>query len=166
MIARRMALLGLVLLTAGCGFHPVYGAHQGSTPALAAVYVDIIPDRSGQLLRQALQARLEGSTADVPKRFVLGVSYREAVQGLGLQADNSTTRNRDIGIATWSLRLADNPAVRLAGGSVRSLDGYNIIDEQFFYADLQEDAAQHRLAQSLADQIVMAMSVYFDQHPG
>ncbi len=166
MIGRRALVLSLAGMTAGCGFHPVYGVHQTGSAALAAVYVNIIPNRSGQLLRQALQARLEGSSGDAPKRFVLGVGFFEAVSGLNVQADNSTTRNRTVGNATWSLRAADNPGVQLAGGTVRSVDGYNIIDEQFFYQDLEEDAAEHRLAQALADQIVLAMAVYFDKHPG
>ena len=166
MITRRVLVLGLAGITAGCGFHPVYGQGQPGSAALAAVYVNIIPNRSGQLLRQALQARLEGTSGDVPKRYTLGVGFFEAISGLDVQADNSTTRNRTVGNATWSLRSADNPAVQLAGGSVRSVDGYNIIDEQFFYLDLEEDAAEHRLAQALADQIVLAMGVYFDKHPG
>ena len=166
MIARRALVLGLAAATAGCGFHPVYGEAQKGNAALAAVYVGIIPNRSGQLLRQALQARLEGASSDVPKRFTLGVSYTEAVSGLDVQPNNATTRNRAVGYATWSLRSADNPAAQLAGGIVRSVDGYNIIDEQFFYQDLEEDAAEHRLAQALADQIALAMAVYFDKHPG
>ena len=166
MIGRRALVLGLAGLTAGCGFHPVYGEQQKGNAALAAVYVGIIPNRSGQLLRQALQARLEGTSGDVPKRYTLGVFFFEQVSGLDVQADNSTTRNRTVGNATWSLRLADNPGVQLTGGTVRSVDGYNIIDEQFFYQDLEEDAAEHRLAQALADQIVLAMAVYFDKHPG
>ena len=166
MIGRRALALGLIAITAGCGFHPVYGEGQPGAAALAAVYVGIIPNRSGQLLRQALQARLEGSSGDVPKRFTLGVGFSESVTGLDVQADNSTTRNRAIGNATWSLRSADNPAIQLAGGTVRSVDGYNIIDQQFFYQDLEEDATERRLAQALADQIVLAMGIYFDKHPG
>ena len=165
MIGRRVAVLGLAGLVAGCGFHAVYGEGQKGHAALAAVYVNIIPNRSGQLLRQALQARLEGTSGDVPKRYTLAIGFSEAVSGLDVQADNSTTRNRAVGNATWSLRLADNPALQLAGGTVRSVDGYNIIDEQFFYQDLEEDAVEHRLAQALADQIVLAMGVYFDGHP-
>ncbi len=166
MIGRRALVLGLAGMTASCGFHAVYGEGQPGQAALAAVYVDIIPNRSGQLLRQALQARLEGASGDVPKRYTLAVAFSEAVSGLDVQADNSTTRNRAVGNATWSLHSADSPAHQLAGGVVRSVDGYNIIDEQFFYQDLEEDATEHRLAQALADQIVLAMGIYFDKHPG
>jgi LPS-assembly lipoprotein len=158
-------MLSLVLLTTGCGFHPLYGGGAAQSMRMASIYVDIIPNRSGQLLRQALQARLEGANDGVSKQFTLGVSFAESIQGLGVQSDNSTTRNRDIGTAVWSLHPAGNASVQIAGGTVRSLDGYNIIDEQFFYADLSEEAAERRLAGALADQIVTGLAVYFEQHP-
>jgi LPS-assembly lipoprotein len=169
MITRRALWLvcaGMVCAASlsGCGFHPVYGAGQPAQAELAAVYVNIIPNRSGQLLRQALQAKLEGRSADVPKRYALAVSYGESVQSLDTQADNSTTRNRAVGTATWTLHAVDNPAVRLAGGTVRSVDGYNIIDEQFFYSDLSQDAVEHRLADALAGEITLGLSLYFDKH--
>ena len=164
MIGRRLAALCLAALVAGCGFHPVYGV-QGPHRALASVYVGIIPNRSGQLLRQALQARLQGAASGVAQKYVLTVFFGEAIEGLGVQNDNSTTRNRNVGSATWALHPANDPTVSLAKGYVRSVDGYNVIDEQFFYQDLEQDAADHRLAQALADQIVMNLGLYFDKHP-
>ena len=166
MITRRAFVVGAVAATSGCGFHPVYGeagsgAGQGR---LAEVYVGLIPNRPGQLLRQALQARLEG-TSDVPKRYTLTVGYAESVQGLNVQADNSTTRNRDVSSATWSLHLVDNPGVLLASGTARSVDGYNILDEQFFYANLEQEETQRRQADALANQIALALGVYFDRNP-
>ena len=154
----------LALLVAGCGFQPLYSLQHNQTANLAAVYVSIIPNRSGQLLRQALQSRLEGSASGVAKRYTLDVGYAESVQGIGVQSDNSTTRNRDIGNAVWSLHSADSAGVQIAGGTVRTLDGYNIVDEQFFYADLSEEAAERRLAEALADQIVQGLAVYFGTH--
>ena len=162
----RWALLCLMGMVAGCGFHPLYTSQGLQSARLAAVYVDIIPNRSGQLLRQALQARLEGADSGTAKRFTLDVAYSESVQGLAVQPDNSTTRNRSVGNAVWSLHSSDNAAAQVAGGTVRSLDGYNIIDEQFFYADLTEEVTQRRLAEALADQIVQGLATYFAAHPG
>ena len=166
MITRRVLLTGIAAATSGCGFHPVYG-NAGNPGAgegrLAEVYVGLIPNRPGQLLRQALQQRLEGTSADVPKRYTLSVGYAESVQGLNVQADNSTTRNRDVSTATWSLHLVDNPAATLASGTVRSVDGYNILDEQFFYANLEQEETQRRQADALANQIALALGVYFDR---
>lgn len=165
MIARRGLLFALAALTAGCGFHPLYGVNSHGGPELAAVYVDLIPNRGGQLLRQALQARFEGTDSTVPKRYTLSVYFYEATQGVGVQENNFTTRNRSVGNATWVLHPAANASDKLAFGVVRSVDGYNIIDEQFFYQDLSEDAVQHRLAEALADQIKLGLALYFEKHP-
>lgn len=163
MTIRRGLLLGLTLTSAGCGFHPLYQAGTFRSASLATVYVDLIPDRTGQLLRQALQTRLEGASTGVAKQYTLSVSYSETPQGLAVQPDNSTTRTRDVGVAIWSLHPADNATRQIVGGTVRSIDGYNVIDEQFFYAETSEEAAQRRLASALADQIVLKLAAFFDK---
>jgi LPS-assembly lipoprotein len=169
MITRRHFLAGCACapaaLTAGCGFHPIYARGAASRGALPAIYVNLLVNRGGQLLRQALQARLEGADDAVAKRFTLSVGYAEAVQIVNVQQDNSVSRLRNVGTATWTLFPAGDATNRLAAGTVRSVDGYNIVDEQYFYQNLSEEAAERRLADALADQIVLGLSVYFDKHP-
>ncbi len=157
----------LLLALASCGFHPLYAPGGAQDVALSEVFVDVIPDRAGQLLRQALQQRLEGSDNAAAKRFVLSVSYAPHVVGIGIQNDNSSTRTRVSGDATWSLRAVGAVAgtTQITGGTVRALDGYNVIDEQFFYSDLALEAVYGRVADSIADQITQALSVYFRSHP-
>jgi len=169
MIGRRGFLaassFGAAALAGGCGFHPIYGRGSAARMALPAVYVNLIANRNGQLLRQELQARLEFTDDAVAKRFTLSVAYSQVGQIVGVQSDNSVTRLRSVGIATWTLLPVDNATKKLAGGVVRSVDGYNIVDEQFFYQALSEEAVERRLATALADQIVIGLSVYFDKHP-
>ena len=159
------AALAFCLLTSSCGFRPLYGGVGAPAARMAMIYVEIIPNRPGQLLRQALQTRLEGASSGIAKQYTLAVGYSETVQGVSIQSDNSTTRSRSIGTAIWSLHPVGNTSVQIAGGTVRTLDGYNILDEQFFYSDLSEEAAQRRLAENLADQIVTGLALYFDRHP-
>jgi LPS-assembly lipoprotein len=169
MITRRALFsagaFGAAALTGGCGFHPIYARDSAARSALPAVFVKLIANRNGQLLRQALQARLEGTDDTVNKRYTLSVGYGENDQIVNVQADNSVTRLRSVGTATWTLLPVDNATNKLAGGTVRSVDGYNLIDEQYFYQDLSEEAVQRRLAEALADQIVIGLSVYFNKHP-
>ena len=169
MIGRRGFLgfggLGLASFVAGCGFHPLYAPGGKQLAAMQAVYVDIIPNRPGQLLRQALQARLEGSDDDVAKRYTLSVQFAEAAEAIGVQPDNSITRLRDVGRATWALFPLGVGQGELARGQARSVDGFNVIDEQYFYMDLSEEATQRRLADALADQIVTGLGAYFAKHP-
>ena len=91
--------------------------------------------------------------------------YNIGSEGLGTQSDNSTTRQRDVATAIWSLRMAGPGGTQISTGHARAVDGFNVIDEQFFYSDLAEDASQHRLADALADQITQAIAVYFRAHP-
>jgi LPS-assembly lipoprotein len=169
MTMRRAALLAVAMsaaaLTSGCGFHAVYAAGNPSRAALSSVYVNLLVNRPGQLLRQALQARLDATNDAAVKRYTLQVAYTEHVQDVNVQADNSVTRERDYGDATWTLVPVDNPSQKLANGTVRSVDGYNVIDEQFFYQNLETEAAERRLADALADQIVLGLSTYFNKHP-
>ena len=164
-LTRRTLLLGSLAALAGCGFHPLYAPGSQQDADLGAIFVDIIPNRNGQLLREALQAKLEGSDNAVAKRFVLGVAYGERATGIGIQSDNSSTRTRVNGDATWSLRDVGSGTPQITGGIVRALDGFNVIDEQYFYSDLSQDAVEHRLADNLADQITQALSLYFRSHP-
>ena len=164
-LSRRAALLGAAGGLAGCGFHPLYATRNGqSSPAqleLAAIDVGIIPDRPGQLLRQALQARFEGSGMALAKRYALSVSYGVAGDPISVQRDSTPTRLREIGTAQWTLKQLDPASTLVTSGTARSLDGVNIIDQQYFAADLEGEAAQHRLAENIADQITLQLASYF-----
>jgi LPS-assembly lipoprotein len=165
----RALRFGSALMTlmavAGCGFHPLYAPGGPALGGLRDVYVDVIANRNGQLLRQALQARLEGSVADGPKQYELSVAYGYTGASVGIQSDNSSDRTRFVGTAAWTLRRAGAVGTKIISGTVQSVDGTNVIDEQFFYSDLANDAVQRRMGENLADQIVQALAVYFRTHP-
>lgn len=163
-VALRLAACGAL---GGCGFHPLYAENSrvDAPAALGEIFVARIPERTGQELRQALQARLDGSGSASRKRFELTASYFIEQQTLSIQQDNSSTRSRLIGHVSWLLRSDIPQAPIITSGFARALDGNNIVDEQFFYADLQTAAAQQRLAGALADQVTQQLAVYFEQHP-
>jgi len=69
-----------------CGFQPVYmptasGKTGVAQRELASIYVEIIPDRPGQVLRQALQERF-GDDSGTPSAYDLSVSFSISGQGL------------------------------------------------------------------------------------
>jgi LPS-assembly lipoprotein len=159
------AAAGLVSGLGGCGFHPLYAPAGDPSGVMQSVYVDIIANRNGQLLRQALQQRLEGTDSTVEKRFVLKVTFYEASESIGIQTNSTQTRQRDTGHAGWVLQRAEPPERKLTYGMVRALDGYDILNDQFFYSELAEEGVERRLADNMADQIVQALAVYFRTHP-
>ncbi len=165
---RRALLLGsaglLGGLLGGCGFRPLYlpessaGSIAGNE--LAAVYVPVMSERAGQLLRQALQQRMEGAGTGIAKKYELVTAPAITGEGIAIQRDSSTTRVRLNGTAAWTLRTLDPAHTVIASGSSRIVDGYNILNQQYFAADLEGEAAQRRVCDALADQIVTQVAIF------
>ena len=65
------------------------------------------------------------------------------------------------GSAYWTLIAQDRGRTRLSRGSAKAVDGLNVIDTQYFMADMENEAVTWRLADALADQIVMQLAAYF-----
>jgi LPS-assembly lipoprotein len=165
-LSRRGALsLGACATLAGCGFEPVYMRTASGEPGpaqrdLAAVSVGIIPDRPGQLLRQALQERFGSDAGDVPARYRLAVSYSIAGQGISILQSSVATRVRMIATANWTLTAADG-GQKVTSGNAKAIDGFDILDQQYFAADLSTEQTQKRLATEIADDITLQLAVFF-----
>jgi hypothetical protein len=160
-----MATLGLGLV--GCGFQPVYmptatnkaGAAQRD---LSSVFVEIIPERPGQLLRQALQERF-GDDSGTPASYDLHVSFGVSGQGIAIETNDIATWIRLSGSASWTLIGHDAKRTVLTSGSAKAIDGLNIFDSQYFAADLETEAEQQRIAENIATQIATQLAVWFRQ---
>jgi LPS-assembly lipoprotein len=129
---------------------------------LASVSVAIIPDRPGQLLRQALQQRMASDGGGLP-RYDLRVTYWIAGEGVAVMADSSATRLRLTGNANWALTSVGAPRVRLTEGHARVVDAMNVFDQQFFALDLQNETVQRRVAEQIAEQIATQLALWFRQ---
>ena len=161
---RRALLLAAVGAVGGCGFRPLYLPQGRGAPVsadLAAVYVPVIPERQGQLMRQALQRRMHGTGEGVAARYELLVSPVIVAEPIAIQRDSSTSRFRLNGNANWALRRLDVARTLVDSGSSRITDGYNIINQQYFAADLENSAAIRRVVESLSDQIVTDVAIGF-----
>ncbi len=166
----RVVVAVAVLGLPGCGWRPVYGgAHGAATgPAsagLAETSVALIPERSGQLLRQALQSRFDRGTGGIGQRYELAVNGL-AISGepLAIQRDNTTSRVRLVGVAPWTLVSLGPQRRTLTSGQARVIDGYNVINQQYFASDLESEAVQRRMVDALAEQITLRIATYFRQH--
>ncbi len=170
-LSRRGLLAGLLTPLAaplsGCGFQPIYMPTASGNPGvaereLASVNVALIPDRPGQLLRQALQQRM-ASDGGGQKRYDLRVVYWIAGEGVSVLTDNSATRLRLTGNANWVLVAIDPSQARLTQGSARTIDAVNIFNQQFFALDMQNDVVQRRIAEQVAEQIATQLALWFRQ---
>ena len=155
----------LVVPLAGCGFQPVYMPTASRQPGVAqrdlsSVFVEIIPERPGQLLRQALQERF-GDDSGSPASYNLRVSFGIAGEGIAIDTDNIATRIRFVGTATWTLLGHDDKRTPLTTGSARAIDGLNVFNSQYFASDLETEAEQQRIAENVATQIATQLAVWF-----
>ncbi|MDA8252591.1 MAG: LPS assembly lipoprotein LptE [Rhodospirillales bacterium] len=168
LVGRRALLLLAPLALGACGFHPIYArASNGQAgPAamgLAQTAVDLIPERPGQLLRLALQERFERNGLSVAHMYDLSATISIASDAIGIQQDTSNTRVRLVATANYQLRAQDPARTVLLSGSARSVDGFNVFDQQLFAADLESEAVQQRMAEAVADEITRQLAVYFDR---
>ncbi len=167
-LSRRSLALGPLMLLGGCGFRPLYapaasGAAGPASAELAAIYVPVMQERAGQLLRQALQQRLEGSGAGTAKKYELIAYISVGSEGIGIQPDNAASRVRLTGAAPWTLRALSPERPVVVQGNSRVLDGFNIANQQYFAAELDNEAAVRRIASALADQIVVQVAAHFQR---
>ncbi|MGA3398002.1 MAG: LPS assembly lipoprotein LptE [Acetobacteraceae bacterium] len=163
---RKLLTLGSTGVLAGCGFQPVYmptaaGRAGPAQRELAAININLIPDRPGQLLRQDLQERLASDSGETPQRYDLAVTFSISGEGIGVEPDNAATRIRLIGNAHWTLKARDPAQTQVTSGSARAMDAFNVLDQQYFAADIDNEQVQRRLASALADQIAMQLAVFF-----
>jgi LPS-assembly lipoprotein len=128
---------------------------------LAAIHVNLLSDRPGQLMRQALQARFEGTGDVVPRRYDLAVNFWIGGTSIGQQHDTTITRTRLIGFANWTLTAQDAGHTTITNGSAHATDAANSLDTQIFASDLEIEAIQKRLAELLADQITLQLAAFF-----
>jgi LPS-assembly lipoprotein len=166
LFGRAILGLGLGTTLAGCGFQPVYMPTASGKPGvaqreLAAIYVNVIGDRPGQLLRQSLQARLERGATGVAQLYDLNVSYGIGGEGIAVDQNNISSYTRLVARATWYLNADNIARTELTRGSARAADNFNVLDEQYFAADQENDFAAARLAEAVADQITLQIAAYF-----
>jgi LPS-assembly lipoprotein len=150
--AKKLLSLCLTVGLAGCGFRPLYGDNSDVAAQLAGIDVGLIPNRTGQVLREELQRRMLGADAG-PVQYDLSVKLTLRTDIAGIIATNSVaSRERLSATGSWTLRNVGDQKV-VANGTANAADAENILNQQYFVADMETDAVNQRLMELLADQI-------------
>jgi LPS-assembly lipoprotein len=156
-----VAVLTAGLLLGACGFKPLYGSTANTPSAVEALaHVDIQPiaDREGQMMRTALQRRLNGA-AKGAAQYKLTVTLKENIAKLAIQRNAFATRANLRLAAQYRLtRLSDGQT--LNDGGLRSVSSYNIMSSDFATYAAQNDA-RSRAIEDLADRIQTRLAAYF-----
>ena len=154
---RLAALLALLPLTA-CGLHPLYagGSAGPVASALARIEVGPIEGKSGWLMADALRQRFAAGGARPLYR--LDVTLDDRINGFGVRADDTVTRERRTLRARFQLVALDKGTV-LLDATAGSDAGIDVVGSE--YATIAaENTAQERLSGIVADQIVARLSLY------
>ena len=151
---------GCAALTAGCGFHPLYGrdSYDADLQAqLASIRVEPLPDRQGQLLHNALLTNLSprGET-DQPK-YSLRVLLQLTEAQQALRKDDTATRNIIYYNVSYYLYEKETPIT--AGTFLRSFS-YDFLLEHYANIAAQEDI-KRRAAEEIAGELRTRLAAYF-----
>lgn len=158
--AVTLAAVAIAVSLTACGFRPLYGDHSVSavsTVDLAAVQIDLIRDREGQMLRNELLDRFQPRGAALKPLYGLSIVLTQQRVGLAIRPDETGSRANLIILATYALReLASGDVV--FSGSTRAVTGYNVLSSDFATTSSETDAVR-RAVGDLTEQITTRVSV-------
>lgn len=156
----KRLFVSFLLLTAlsGCGLQPLYsGGSKGAVATtLGSVSVDPIEGKSGWLMRNALNDRLRAG--DGAARYRLTVALDDQIEGFGIRADDTITRERRTLRARYQL-VDTTTGATVIDATAGSDAGIDVVSSE--YATIAgENSALENLTQRVADQIVTRLSLY------
>jgi LPS-assembly lipoprotein len=148
----------LLIALSGCGLQPLYsGGSKGAVATtLASVSVDPIEGKNGWLMRNALNDRLRAG--DGAARYRLTVALDDQIEGFGIRADDTITRERRTLRARYQL-VDTTTGATVIDATAGSDAGIDVVSSE--YATIAgENSALENLTQRVADQIVTRLSLY------
>lgn len=153
-----VAVAGLLLLSAGCGFQPMH-ATGGATPqALSSIDIAPIPDRLGQVLHNNLLDRLAPRGVVAFPRYRLVVSLQVTKEALAIARDESATRYNVALVAEYALVLLETGA-KVLEGEARSISAYNVVSSDYATLVAERDA-ELRSAREISDDLRTRIAVF------
>lgn len=160
-------ILAVVLLTASCGFRPLY-APSGSDSAeeqvfafdvFRKIHIGLIKDREGQFLRNELLRLLQPSGRAQIVEYNLGIQLAESKASLAVRQSSDATRANLSISAFYSLASLETNTL-VASGSLKSTSGYNIFESEFQTLSA-EKSARERALNDVAQQIRLRLATEF-----
>jgi LPS-assembly lipoprotein len=148
----------LALMLPACGLQPLYsGGSKGAVAtALGSVSVEPIQGKNGWLMRNALNDRLGANEGSA--RYRLTVALDDQIEGFGVRADDTITRERRTLRARYQL-VDTTTGATVIDATAGSDAGIDVVSSE--YATIAgENSALENLTQRVADQIVTRLSLY------
>lgn len=168
-LLRRLCLLAMTMSVgtlAACGFSPLYGKHggagYGNENLLEYVYIDNIPNREGQYLRNALIDRFYRNGRPANPDYTLKIVNLEIRRSdLDITQSSSTTREQTRLKA--DLVLVDKITGEvLLERRLSSTASYNVLESEFATRISRQEGQDNALL-SIASQIEAQLVLYFQR---
>lgn len=156
---RIIASFLLVTSLSACGLQPLYsGGSKGVVAStLGTIAVEPIEGKNGWLMRNALNDRMNAREGSTPQ-FRLVVALDDRIEGFGVRADDTVTRERRTLRARYQL-IAIATGETVLDATAGSDAGIDVVSSE--YATIAgENSALENLTQKIADQIVTRLSLY------
>lgn len=160
--ARVIVVLGLPLVTYGCGFEPMLAVRDNGTSVaqdFAKVRVGYIENRSGQVLRNDLLEALNPRGESTQPQYTLVIRIEEPQQNLAFQRNNSVSFVNYTVIAYWTL-VDNNSGANVYSASSASSLPYAISNSQYATAVSAQDA-RDRVVLDISQDIRNQLAKFF-----
>lgn len=148
-------MAGLSLLTAACGFTPLYG-QRGLSPTLSSIEVAAPDTRSGYLLREELDDELARDRSR-PAAYTLTLDVDEDRFARGLRVDDVATRYEVRLVVNYV--LTEGATIVTRGQAVSSVT-YDSADQPYAGVAANQDG-QERAAAQAAQRIRLELARFF-----
>ena len=167
-LAPALALLLSLAVLAGCGFEPLYGNREQPGDAAFNDFhqtkIATIPERNGQLLRNALLDRLNYRGEPAQPVYELKINLEETRRDVLVRSDEVATA-ADLTLAARYRLVSTSDGKALNEGVARSIVRYNVLASPYATLSSAEDA-RRRAALQLAEDIRARLGVYFNSAKG
>ena len=125
---------------------------------LSTVDISLIPNRTGQMLRNELLQKFQPRGPAKPARFTLLVNLTESLQNLGIRKDAVATRANLFLNAAFTVTDRKNGRT-VYSGEAGSINSYDILTSDFATLSALKDA-RRRAVRQLAIKIRERISVW------
>ncbi len=155
---RIILSLALLMGLTACGLQPMYagGRSGAAAQALAGIEVQPIPGKGGWLMRNALNDRLAAMGEGAP-RYQLKVQLDDQIEGLGVRADDTVTRERRTLRARYQLIDTQDGATLLDETSGWDA-GIDVTSSEYATVAAEETALE-RLTEIVADRVLARVAL-------
>ena len=160
---RILTILSILLLSA-CGFSPMYSANNNTSVVsqFNKIEVSIIPDRSGQYLRNALIDRLYQKGYPTSPTYKLSIEpITENIFDFDITQEAEATRQQ-IKLTTQMLLTDMQTRKNILTRQLTAVTSNNILESEFSTI-VTERSAREAALNDIARQIERQLSLYFSK---